>query len=427
MSHNINPVHTRVLLIGNSQYDHNLQFGDIPPIENNLKDLRRYLRDESILGVLDHNIYDLLNASKLEIYTKIVQLCQDPSIQTLILYYAGHGTRKNSRYYLTARDTSTLTLEESGLDFRLVIDQLAKAKAANQILIIDGCYSGKATKNTHNMESFLPIPNKNKLWIMTSTSSYNPSYFSRSRPHTFFTGAILEQLFLGTPRNGSHWDINHLFQEVKRKMTKDLGLPAPWWKSNTGQKLRIFKNRNAPEVQEGETNLLGSEKLEEMNGHTFPSQKKEESSSSLGGFILFCIICFFLWQAGRFVFKQYQDKSFGQLEPGIEVSLPGKPLSYPLSEEKLKGIKQVNLPYLLGLWYSEEENLNICFYEDSTFHFKRGNFDDQGRVHMEQEKGYTRIRLLGSKLNYMIQVIHAKPNSLQYHAWKSKEITLLRN
>lgn len=186
---------TWVVLIGASKFISD--FHSIPPVERNLDDLQDLLSDKTHIGIPRNNIVRSLNESHLEIQKHLLQASRQPGIQTLIVYFAGHGHRTDvKKLSLIATDTEKIGDEIiGGIDFDFISNRIMKNSSATQkILILDTCHSGIATQGAEDLVKNFDVKGS---YILASSPADDVSYFERNAQNTFFTGTLLEVLRRG--------------------------------------------------------------------------------------------------------------------------------------------------------------------------------------------------------------------------------------
>ena len=125
----LNPTSTHVLLIGTGEYEDQEHFEDIPQIKNNLQELSGLFTQNSILGLFTHHISIAYNKRDEDIFMTISNLCDDPSIKTLIIYYAGHSCiTHQGEFYLTASNSRKRIIEKNGINFKHIKNKIRDAK-----------------------------------------------------------------------------------------------------------------------------------------------------------------------------------------------------------------------------------------------------------------------------------------------------------
>jgi len=183
---------TFVLLIGVGKFTN--EFHPIPPVQGNLEDLYKILTSKKHIGIPRENVLISFNESHVEIQKHLLQASRRQDIQTLIIYFAGHGHRTDiKKLSLIAADTEKMGDEIiGGIDFDFIANRIMKNSLATQkILVLDSCHSGIATQGTEDLLKNFDVKGS---YILASSPADDVSYFERNARHTFFTGALLDVL-----------------------------------------------------------------------------------------------------------------------------------------------------------------------------------------------------------------------------------------
>jgi formylglycine-generating enzyme required for sulfatase activity len=217
---------TKVLLIGNSEFLPG--FTAIQPVKKNLKGLEELLTNKKNIGIPPGNIQVLFNKNTQDIKRALLQLNKEEDIETLIIYYAGHG-------YRTGIDELTLITADSekigneiigGLEFKFISEKILKQSVAKQkIVIIDACHSGIAAQSHESDEVKIDVKGS---YTLTSTSAKHSSYFNEDADYTYFTGSLIEVLSKGSSAAGEMLSLDDLYNYIYEvcEDRKDFPLPT---------------------------------------------------------------------------------------------------------------------------------------------------------------------------------------------------------
>jgi len=132
----------------------------------------------------------------------------------LIFYFSGHGENRASIYHLRCG--------KDLISFEVFLHELKSAEVSRAIIILDACFSGRATgaKNT-NSEILLPITLPEGIAILASSTEDQYSYEKEDKTISIFTDLLCECIETG---NGEqHTDSNHISIEDAHKYIKKNG------------------------------------------------------------------------------------------------------------------------------------------------------------------------------------------------------------
>lgn len=209
---------TFVLLIGVGKF--NNEFHPIPPVQGNLEDFYKLLTNKKHIGIPRENILVSFNESHLEIQKHLLQAGRRQDIQTLFIYFAGHGHRTDiKKLSLIAADTEKIGDDIiGGIDFEFISSKVMKNSVATQkILILDTCHSGIATQGGDDVIRDFDVKGS---YILTSSPGDDVSYFEKNARHTFFTGALIEVLENGIDNTNDMLALEDLYEYTKEVLSE---------------------------------------------------------------------------------------------------------------------------------------------------------------------------------------------------------------
>jgi hypothetical protein len=244
---------SRALLIGASRFtDPDLH--DLPAVANNLPALRDVLTDPDLGGMDRACCRVLTNPATPQQVGDVIDAVVNEALDTLVLYYAGHGVlsqRGHPFLAITTTDPDPRRVRYSGVPMEWLRSALADSPAHNRILILDCCFSGHAAEAMSGAASAII----GELDIRgTYTLASAPAYSSAVAPvgsrFTAFTGELLGTLRQGIPDSGPLLTLADIFPALTRSLLAR-GMPRPQH-LGTGLADRIALARNAayrPEAQ----------------------------------------------------------------------------------------------------------------------------------------------------------------------------------
>ncbi len=230
LRYNIDVDKTKVILIGNGEFDSG--FPSIPPVEGNLRDLAGLLGDKRHIGIPPENIFVAFNKSSTEIEELLLKNSKLKDTQTLIVYYTGHGYRSDKdKLFLVAKNSRKVDDDLlGGIDLDFIRHRIFKTTAAKQkILILDACHSGISTQSDE-----LPLVpmDVEGTYFLASSPGDDVSYFDKSMPNTFFTGALLEVLTKGLDNSSEMLSLNDMYDYSKHYLQQKKSSQQPAFKNH---------------------------------------------------------------------------------------------------------------------------------------------------------------------------------------------------
>jgi hypothetical protein len=234
----IKPENTQAILIGASEFDcANKNFQNLPNVKTNLLELNRLLIE--VVGIDKNQICMMLDKdNSSEITSKIIGVIPN-ALDTIIVYYAGHGIYRLPDFYLTTKKTQPKEPEYTGAIRAkdLVNLVLKKAKAKNIIFIIDCCFSARAKEGVDSK-------GKQVFFITAAPSTQAAKDESpEDANYTAFTHELLLILKRGIENAGEFLTFQDISNHLNKQLTgKDL--PEPQLSTHgSPDKLGICKNR----------------------------------------------------------------------------------------------------------------------------------------------------------------------------------------
>ncbi len=209
---------TYAILIGARDFEGS--FTSIPPVQVNIEDLYHLLTDKLHIGLPKENVVIAYNKSNTEIEEILLKNSRHPDMETLLIYYAGHGHRTDvKKLYLIAHNTRKIDdYILGGIDFDFLNNVVLKSSSAKQkILILDACHSGIATQGDDNM---VPEIDVKGTYILTSSPGDEVSYFDKNGRNTHFTSTLLDVLKNGVDNSNEMLALDDLYDHAHAQLQK---------------------------------------------------------------------------------------------------------------------------------------------------------------------------------------------------------------
>lgn len=213
------PKNSVAVLFGVSKYP---KGGDMyQPVQAakyNIRDFEQLLRDPNIFGF--EKVYAHLDPKKSDILKALIALKESPDyLDTLLVYYCGHGVKEKGEYYITGKDLLHELPADTSIKFEVFEDLFLTIAAERRVLILDSCYSGAALGkslgadiefldvNIQNMskkaEGFEKGDERRKGLFAIASAGQNVLADAdlEDTRHTGFTGILIKRLKDGFPKN----------------------------------------------------------------------------------------------------------------------------------------------------------------------------------------------------------------------------------
>jgi uncharacterized caspase-like protein len=189
----------------------------------------------------------------------------------VIVFYAGHGTAQQQRFYLIPHDLgyqgARTNLDESGLSAILAhsisdleMEQAVERVDAGQIvMVIDACNSGQALeaeekrRGPMNSKGLAQLAYEKGMYILTAAQSYQAALEAEQLGHGYLTYALVEE---------------GLKSAAADNQPKDSQVVAREWLDYATErvpKMQESKMREARELKHKVAFVEGEEKIEDVD------------------------------------------------------------------------------------------------------------------------------------------------------------------
>lgn len=225
----INPSLTLVVLIGTSKCPRDPDnFPALPEVRENVRVFRDLLIDPTLIGVPSDRVHTFLDEpNACTLAERLLDVTLAP-VDTLIVYYAGHGTiaEESSDLLLTVSGTTHKARDFNALPVAAVRRAIKNSSAPKRVLIIDSCFSGRA----FDFLAGPPDVMRSKIQVKGTfaIASAPPNEIARARGVdgcTAFSGQFLRALRDGIPSDQRVLTLGAIYARVKEQLGE--GYPEP--------------------------------------------------------------------------------------------------------------------------------------------------------------------------------------------------------
>ncbi len=185
---------------------------DADALANNLLDLRRTLTGTTGL-FLPANVHDFHEVSHADL--RAVEELAQSALDTLIIYYAGHGIVDKDGYYLAYADTLSERPVSSALSYDIIRTIVTNSPATRRIVILDCCFSGNAVDYVQQggRDSIAAISITGTL-LLTATNENQPALVLPGERNSVFTGSLLRLLREGVDNGSEFIRVDELYKHI---------------------------------------------------------------------------------------------------------------------------------------------------------------------------------------------------------------------
>ncbi|QES48362.1 hypothetical protein DEJ50_11545 [Streptomyces venezuelae] len=236
---------SRAVLVGLSRYDHHPA---LESVDGNLRALHRILLSPDHLGLPPEHCQVVRDPGNADEAMAALESAADRATDTLIFYYAGHGFADEDGLYLGLTGTRHRPGSEryNAVHYEWVRRAvlMGQAQAAQRIIILDCCYSGRAASEATAsvMGSVNTDVQGTVVWAATSPS--RPlAKAPADADYTAFTGELIRTLETGVEGAAGVLDMDTIFHRVSRDLVAK-GFPLPDRHNHAlGGQLALVRNR----------------------------------------------------------------------------------------------------------------------------------------------------------------------------------------
>jgi molecular chaperone DnaK len=234
---------SRAIFVGTAHYGDDA-LPDLPGVLGNLGDLVQRLTHENSGGFLaehctvitDPESGDRLGARMAE----IAEQAED----TLLVYYAGHGlVDAYGDRYLGLSSTLARRLAFTAMPYSIMRRVLRESPAANRVLILDCCFSGRAIEAMTDPDSAVSGQiDIDGVYTLTSAPANQTANAPTGARHTAFTGELLRFLGDGLRDGPELLTLGQIYRHLLRALNAR-GLPKPQRRgTGTSDQLALVRN-----------------------------------------------------------------------------------------------------------------------------------------------------------------------------------------
>lgn len=242
------PAGTRVVLIGVAEYQH---FPPLPAVRNNLTELAKLFRSPLGGSLPDRHCTTVLNPTDISSALDPVHRAASDASDTLVVYFAGHGTRlPDGSLRLAVRNSERGRKQYASMAFDDLRAEVLDSTAVNKVVILDCCYSGAALEGF--MGSTDEVADETIIegtYVMTASAATQAAMAPLDAPLTAFTGELVKAIANGIPEVPDPLDMTSLYKYVHGRL-RSQGMPLPQQRAGgLGHDIALFHNKWSPPTE----------------------------------------------------------------------------------------------------------------------------------------------------------------------------------
>jgi ABC-type multidrug transport system ATPase subunit len=217
------------VLIGVSEYtDDGLT--DLPAAGTSVQDLHEVLTDPRATALEPQSCVAVTNPATADKLMRPVAASAAAAQDLLLVYFVGHGLLGGRGDLHLAISSTEPGLAWTALPYSQLADEVRKSDANIKIVILDCCFSGRAT-DVPLSDGTVEDLEIDGACVLASSSRTKKSFAPVGMRHTVFTGAMLDVLTEAMNMPGGPLPLADMFGRIRRKV-KGAGYPEPQ-QSNT--------------------------------------------------------------------------------------------------------------------------------------------------------------------------------------------------
>ncbi|MEV8321109.1 caspase family protein [Streptomyces sp. NPDC059900] len=218
------PTASAAVLIGTSAYRHLPQ---LPAVENNTEDLADALQDPTVWGLPQARCRVVPNpVTQAELLEPVYELGRQ-SKDTFLVYYCGHGLRdSDSADLYLALHGSREGAGYTATEYRHLRSALRASPARRKIVILDCCFSGRATRTLGATGDLAAQAVVDGAYVLTASPRDHAALAPDGERHTAFTGELLKLLVEGVADAPDTLDLETLYRELDARL-RSKNRPSP--------------------------------------------------------------------------------------------------------------------------------------------------------------------------------------------------------
>ena len=195
-------------------------------------------------GSINFSIQTLINSDAKYTALKygLESLFLGDEADTVLFYFAGHGSRQANDVFLLPYDFSDKT---PGISLYDLLCMAAKCNARSKVIILDSCMSGSfGTCDLVKDLSFLP----NNTVVLSACSARGSAYDLGKDTNGVFTSLIKEALIGGAEDIFGNVTTESLYSYIEKAL--DPWDQRPYYKANISKSIVLKKNKPSLTIQE---------------------------------------------------------------------------------------------------------------------------------------------------------------------------------
>ncbi|MFI5890267.1 caspase family protein [Actinoplanes sp. NPDC051513] len=230
------PSGSRAVLVGPAEYTH---LSPLPAVPRNVARLWDLLTDPEIWGLPSEHCVALTDAAVTDDVEEALLDAARAATDTLLFYFAGHGLLDidSGQLFLALGNAENDPIHRA-VDYHRVRRAMLEARCPSKVVILDCCYSGKAT-----MGDFADQTIVEGTYLLTACDERSLAVAPPGAPLTAFTGELVRLLSEGVPGGAELLSTEHVYWRLRDRLVA-ASHPVPQQRvGNRGHHIVLARNR----------------------------------------------------------------------------------------------------------------------------------------------------------------------------------------
>lgn len=237
------PAASRVVLVGGSRYTH---LRPLPTVTNNLDELAAIFTDPALWGLPPEFCTIVRDpASPQEIDAALAEAAGSVRPDgLLVFYFAGHGLIDplTGALHLAVTGTSRHMVHSTATPFEWVRRWFLNAPAGARVVILDCCYSGRATEGMGEPAAIADEVEIDRTCVLVAAPANRTALAPPGERFTAFTGVLIDLMRTGVPAGPALLDMDTLYRRAEQTQHAR-NRPLPQLRArNGGERIPLVRN-----------------------------------------------------------------------------------------------------------------------------------------------------------------------------------------
>jgi hypothetical protein len=237
------PAASRVVLVGGSRY---ANLPPLPTVANNLTALAALVADAALWGLPAAQCATVRDPATPQVIDAAVR---DAATHVrpeglLLFYFAGHGLidPRTGALHLAVSGTDRNSVHSTAAPFEWVRRWFLDAPAGARVVILDCCYSGRATDGMGEPETIADQVEIDRTCVLVAAPANRTALAPPDEPFTAFTGVLIDVIRQGVAGGPPLLDLTTLFRyAVTTQRARNRPLPQLRAR-NGGENIPLVRN-----------------------------------------------------------------------------------------------------------------------------------------------------------------------------------------